>query len=59
MACNNTRARFDDLDIDARSHLLGRGKPYLSYGIQTAHGGRLMHDMLYMFMLVSMTLIDL
>ena len=37
-------ARFDDLNFDTRSQWIGRGKQYLSYGIKTAHDGRLMHD---------------
>ena len=37
-------ARFDDLDLDTRSQWIGRGKQYLSYGIQSAHDGRLTHD---------------
>ena len=40
-------APFDDFDLDTRSQWVGRGKQYLSYGIQTAHGGRLMHDIIY------------
>ena len=31
--------RFDNLDLDTRSQWLGRGKQYLSYGIQTTHDG--------------------
>ena len=38
-------ARLDDLDVDTRSQWIGRGKQYLSYGIQTVHDGRFMHDM--------------
>ena len=34
-------ARFDDLDLDTGSQWIGRGKQYLSYGIQTAHDSRL------------------
>ena len=45
-------ARFDDLDLDTSSQWIGRGKQYFSYGIQTAHDGRLM----FMLMFVSMTL---
>ena len=37
-------ARFDGLDLNIKSQWTGRGKQYLSYGIQTAHDGRLMHD---------------
>ena len=38
-------ARFSDLDLHTKSQWIGRGKQYLSYGIQTAHDGRLMHEM--------------
>ena len=30
-------AHFDDLDLDTRWKWIGRGKPYLSYGIQIVH----------------------
>ena len=40
----NADARFDYLGLDTRSQWISRGKQYVSYGIQTAHGGRLMHD---------------
>ena len=51
----NADARFDDLDLDTRSQWIGRRKQYLSYGIETAHDGRLMHG-IYMLMFVSMTM---
>ena len=44
MAHNYADARFGDLDLDTRSQWISRGTQYLSYGIQTAHDGRLMHD---------------
>ena len=47
---------FGDIDLDTRSQWIGRGKQHLSNGIQTAHGRRLMHDIIYMLMFVLMTL---
>ena len=46
---------FDDLDLDARTQWIGRGKQHLSYGIQILH---MMVDLCvtYTLMLVSMTL---
>ena len=48
--------RFDNLDLDTRSQWLGRGKQYLSYGIQTTHDG-INVCMTDMRMFVSITLI--
>ena len=34
-----------------QGHWIGREKQYISYGIQTVHDGRLMHD-IYIYMLM-------
>ena len=40
---NYTHAHLDDLDLDARSQCLCRGKQHVSYGNPTAQVGKLMH----------------
>ena len=39
-------AHLDDLDLDTKLQWIGRGKQHLSFGIQTVHDGRRMHDII-------------